>query len=308
MPRMIERRAFKSNPHIEKVADGIYGIRREDDRLLTFVTSGQSNGSPVFYAHGMPGSHVGLPRGIRMTHAGAWVIGVVRPGYGESTRQPGRSVVDFADEVAALADVLELDRFAVVGRSGGGPHALACGARMPDRVSRLAVLACPAPIAMKGWGWIKELAESNQEIYRQQDPRIIENKILDRAFEVRRDPSKLLNDLAPELVPSDVQVLGDIAIKHLLTESYAQALSHGLYGWVDDALALKKPWGFELSDVRADKVTFWAAGDDNFSPVNDTKVMAESIEGATVAIERDAGHFSAAEALPRYLAWAARND
>lgn len=78
------------------------------------------------------------------------LISFDRPGYGGSERLPGRRVADVAADVAAIADAMGLDTFAVVGRSGGGPHSLACAALLPDRVTRVAVLVGLAPRDAQG--------------------------------------------------------------------------------------------------------------------------------------------------------------
>ncbi|MEV5498836.1 alpha/beta fold hydrolase [Nonomuraea fuscirosea] len=108
-------------------------------------------GSPVFYLHGTPGSRVGpLPKHGLLYRLGIRLITYDRPGYGDSDRQVGRQVGDVASDVATIADRLGLDRFAVVGRSGGGPHALACAALLGDRVTRAAVLVGRPRTARRG--------------------------------------------------------------------------------------------------------------------------------------------------------------
>src|ERR1039457_6640174 len=98
-------------------------------RKLSVETLGAPEGKPVFLLHGTPGSRYGpRPRGIILYRLGIRLITYDRPGYSGSDRNRGRSVADAADDVAAIADALGIDRFSVVGRSGGGPHALACAA------------------------------------------------------------------------------------------------------------------------------------------------------------------------------------
>ena len=95
-------------------------------RRLAIEQCGEPEGKPVFLMHGTPGSRLGpRPRAIVLHQLGVRLIAFDRPGYGGSDRKFGRTVADVATDVAAIADALELDRFAVLGRSGGGPHALA---------------------------------------------------------------------------------------------------------------------------------------------------------------------------------------
>src|SRR4051794_15102923 len=96
------------------------------DRIVTYEVAGPPAGLPVFLLHGMPGSSSGpRPRPIVLHRIGVRLISYDRPGYGGSTRQPGRRVVDAVADVDLIAAELGLDRYAVVGRSAGGPHALA---------------------------------------------------------------------------------------------------------------------------------------------------------------------------------------
>ena len=111
--------------------------RAADGRTLAYAEWGNPEGFPVFSLHGTPGSRLGRHYDeSAYVEAGARVITYDRPGYGESERHPGRHVVDCVEDVRALADHLGIDRFAVMGGSGGGPHALAVTARLPHRVTR----------------------------------------------------------------------------------------------------------------------------------------------------------------------------
>src|SRR5690606_26673026 len=112
-----------------------------DGRRLAVEQRGRPDGHPVFLLHGTPGSRLGpRPRASVLYRLGIRLITFDRPGYGGSDRMRGRRVADVAADVACIADALGLGAFAVVGRSGGAPHALACAALMPDRVTRVAAL------------------------------------------------------------------------------------------------------------------------------------------------------------------------
>jgi pimeloyl-ACP methyl ester carboxylesterase len=111
-----------------------------------FAEWGDPDGFPVFSLHGTPQSRFARHYDeSKYAEAGARVITYDRPGYGGSDRHPGRRVVDCVGDVAAIADTLGIERFAVIGGSGGGPHALAVAARLLERVSRAACVVGIAP-------------------------------------------------------------------------------------------------------------------------------------------------------------------
>jgi pimeloyl-ACP methyl ester carboxylesterase len=112
-------------------------VRLADGRQLAVRVSDNPAGYPVIHLHGTPGSRVGpLPRRRVLYELGVRLFSFDGPGYGGADRLVGRRVADVVPDVVAIADELGLTRFAVIGRSGGGPHALACAAMLPDRVIR----------------------------------------------------------------------------------------------------------------------------------------------------------------------------
>src|SRR5919201_6415858 len=121
-------------------------ITTPDGRTLAYVERGPKDGVPLVACHGTPGSRYSRhpDPGIYDRH-GVRAIIYDRPGYGRSDPQPRRSVADAAADVEAITDDFGFDRFAVVGGSGGAPHALACGALLGDRVIRVGALVTPAP-------------------------------------------------------------------------------------------------------------------------------------------------------------------
>src|SRR5690348_12319336 len=121
-------------------------IDLRDGRRVAVEEWGSPSGSPVLLLHGTPGSRLGpVPRPLVLYQLGIRLITFDRPGYGRSDRMPGRRVADVAADVLEIADALGLERFGVLGRSGGGPHALACAALLPERTTRAAVLVGLAP-------------------------------------------------------------------------------------------------------------------------------------------------------------------
>ncbi|WP_328650434.1 alpha/beta hydrolase [Micromonospora sp. NBC_00330] len=281
-------------------------VATPDGRRLAVETSGAADGFPVFLLHGTPGSRSGpRPRGIVLYQLGVRLICYDRPGYGDSDRHEDRRVADAAADVAAIADDLGIERFAVVGRSGGGPHALACAALLPDRVTRAAVLVGLAPVGALDLDWYAGMAESNVEDYGQADDlAALTLNLKVRADEARRDPMTLLEFLRPQLPDEDIRVVDDSAIRRLLTDMYSEALRHGPEGWIDDVLAIRRGWGFDLGAIRVE-VRLWHGEQDRFSPVEHSHWLASRIARAEVQVQPGAAHFGAVEILPQTLNWLA---
>jgi pimeloyl-ACP methyl ester carboxylesterase len=280
---------------------------RHGDRNLAVETSGDLNGFPVFLLHGTPGSRSGpKPRGIVLYRLGVRLICYDRPGYGGSDRHEGRAVADAAADVLAIARHLRLEEFAVVGRSGGGPHALACAASdlLAGAITRAAVLVSIAPADAAGLDWYGGMAASNVDEYSgaTADALSLTRSLTLRVDDIRRDPESLVRVLEPELTPFDLKVVKDVAIRRLLTESYAEAVRRGPDGWIDDALAFRRHWGFDPSSIKV-PVRLWHGAQDTFSPVAHARWLASRIADSEVEVQQGAGHFGAVEILPAMLSW-----
>ncbi|MCX4822061.1 alpha/beta hydrolase [Streptomyces sp. NBC_01142] len=280
-------------------------MRATDGRHLMVERLGDPHGRPVFLLHGTPGSRLGpAPRGMVLYQRGTQLIAYDRPGYGGSDRLAGRSVADVAQDVRAIADELDLEQFAVVGRSGGAPHALACAALMPERVTRAAALVTLAPRDADGLDWFEGMAASNVTEFTRAslDPVGLAERFIVRSAEIRKDPIRLLDDLRRELTDSDRMVVADAGVRSMLLRNYQEALRTSAYGWIDDALAFCSPWGFDPADIK-NPVMLWHGEKDVFSPVGHSRWLAERIPGATAVLEPAAAHFDALHALPRILTW-----
>ncbi|MHA5051348.1 alpha/beta fold hydrolase [Streptomyces sp. SD15] len=280
-------------------------VRTADGRLLRVDVSGDPSGRPVFLLHGTPGSRIGpRPRPMFLYQRGTRLISYDRPGYGGSDRRPGRRVVDVVQDVAAVADAFEVERFAVVGRSGGGPHALACAALLPERVTRAAALVGLAPRDAEGLDWFAGMAQSNISEFRTAftDPERFEAGLIPRSAAIRRNPARLLDELRCDLTDDDRQIVSDTGIRSMLLRNYQEALRTSPYGWIDDVLALTGHWGFDLAEIRV-PVLLWHGAMDAFSPASHASWLAERIPRATVAVEPTAAHFGALPVLPKVLNW-----
>jgi pimeloyl-ACP methyl ester carboxylesterase len=284
-------------------------VKTPDGRTLMAAVWGRSPEDPVFLVHGTPGSRLGqLPVERQLDRLNVRVITYDRPGYGQSDRQPGRRVRNAAEDVAAIADQLGLDTFGVVGRSGGAPHALACAALLPERVTRTAVMVSLAPRSAEGLDWYAGMTDSNIDAFRAAEAGAhrLRPLLAARIEGIREQPRALLQALREELPPADLNVIRDPGLRSSLARNYAEAVRSGDDGWNDDVLAFVQPWGFDPAAITG-RVDLWHGEDDVFSPVEHTKWLAAHIPGAHLMLEPGAAHFAAWRLLPDILCRVALN-
>ncbi|MGW6916145.1 alpha/beta fold hydrolase [Kitasatospora sp. NPDC054939] len=285
-------------------------VKTPDGRTLAVETHGDPRGRPVFLMHGMPGSRIGPhPRSTVLYRLGVRLISFDRPGYGDSSRLPGRRVGAAATDVRIIADDLGLAGFAVVGRSGGGPHALACAALLPDRVLRVAALVSLAPRDAAGLDWYSGMTASNVRTYREAERghHRIADSLEFRSRQIKADPVSLLKGLRPELPPADREVVAVAGIRRMLQSNYREAFRQNADGWIDDILAFTADWGCKVESIAAPTL-LWHGADDQFSPVDHSRWLADHIPGASLFLEPGAAHFGALRVLTQALKWAAGQD
>jgi len=263
-----------------------------DGLELAYLEVGDPEGSPVLYHHGTPGSRlehhpdegVYLDRGIR------W-IAYDRPGYGRSSRDPDRRVASAATYAGALADHLGLERFGLMGVSGGGPHTLACAALLANRVTRAAVLVGAAPSDDPAFDFLEGMAEVNLEEF----GAAVEGKeaitaLLDPQVEtIRSEPDELLDAIASELPAPDQAMLARPEVRAIVRDSFVESVRQGSGGWVDDDLAFAKAWGFELADVPTE-VRLWQGDLDVLVPRSHAEYQAAHLPRAEFELVPNAGH------------------
>ncbi len=239
-------------------------------------------------------------RGLRL-------IGYDRPGYGGSSPLRGRRVVDAARDVAAIADDLGLERFAVWGHSGGGHHALACAAVLPERVVAASCLASDAPFSVvtaEGGDWFRGWSDWHTQFYRamMHDPTILDTVTapeISTREQFRARVSSLLSEV------DRVALTDELVDYAIATEREGQR--DGLAGGRDDALAELAPWGFDLSAIRV-PLQVWHGALDRFVPFVQGEWLVAHLPRAEAHLETDEGHLSLFERrIPEVQAWLARH-
>jgi pimeloyl-ACP methyl ester carboxylesterase len=195
----------------------------------------------------------------------------------------------------------------VIGRSGGAPHALACAAdkRLRDRLICTASLCGLAPYDADGLDWFGDMVASNVTAYQNAAEHHLQALIAtfnQQAERVRNNSQGLINTLRPELVGSDREVMGDVALRRIIAQTHAEALRESVDGWIDDVIALAHPWSVELADITG-PVLLWHGGDDVFIPASHTQWLHRQIGTSELRLKTGIAHFGAIKALPEILSW-----
>jgi pimeloyl-ACP methyl ester carboxylesterase len=269
-------------------------IAAADGRSLTVYDAGDPDGRPILFHHGTPSS--GKPFGPHIAFAqerGIRLVSYDRAGYGDSTRHAGRAVADVVPDVAAIAEALDLGRFATWGLSGGGPHALATAAGLPDRVVAVAAAASVAPPDGPGFELIAGMGEGN----------IVEFGLAREGEEALRPflerETTGLDDLdVGGLVESMRTVLSDLDAAALdgelgeyMLDGFRRSLARGVDGWLDDDLAFVESWGFKLEAITQPALVIQGR-QDLMVPWDHGEWLARNVPSAESWLREDEGHIT----------------
>lgn len=267
--------------------------------------AGDPGGAPVVVHHGTPGcgllagawSRDAAERGIRL-------VGFDRPGYGGSDRHPDRSVAAVAADTAAVADALGADSFRTWGVSGGGPHALACAALLPDRVTSAAVIGSVAPFDAAGLDWMGGMGQGNIEEFSAAlaGPDVLGPLLAqESASLVAGGPAGLTAEMATILPPVDAAALtGEFA--EFIYTWMATGLRSGHDGWLDDDLAFVRPWSFDPATIAV-PVLMLHGRQDLMVPFPHAQWLSERIPGVTARLTDQDGHLNLLAQVSRVHGW-----
>jgi pimeloyl-ACP methyl ester carboxylesterase len=295
------------------LAERLRTVVAPDGRTVGFARWGDPDGFPVFGNHGCPGCRLARwPDETLYADLGVLLITRDRPGYAKSTRRHGRSVVDDVDDLVLVADHLGIDRFAVSGASGGGPHALACAARLPHRVVAANVAVSPAPVGPGGMeydAWINGMDPENVAFSKLEiagdEPQLtekLEELRLHIASNVAADPTVGIENFT--LSDADKASANHPEVARVMVESDLEWTQGDVGGWVDDSLALARPWGFDLNEIAVPVLLSYGLTD-VFVPPDHGRWLAKRIPGCEAWVDDEAGHFDPdpANGLRRRLQW-----
>ena len=261
-----------------------------DGRELAWLEFGDPSGTPVIGFHGTPGSRFQLVVDEEPVRAaGVRLISVDRPGYGHSTYQPDRKLADWPPDVGQLADHLGLDRFGVIGVSGGGPHALVCAALMGGRVAAAGVLSGVGRLGAPG---AEDAMMPSNVLVTKLGRR--STKPLEAVFGVmtrvqRRWPDQTMRLMAKQLPEADAVIIRRPEVRRMFIQETRRASPTTAKASAQDFQLFVRDWGFRLEDIVV-PVHFWQGDADRNVPVAHARQMAAAIPGAVLHEVPGGGH------------------
>lgn len=274
-------------------ASGGKTMTLRDGRTLGYMEYGDPRGKPVMFCHGTPGSRrFHHPDATIATTLGVRLIAADRPGYGLSTFQRGRRLLDWPDDLAQLADALGIDRFAVVGLSGGGPHTLACAHKLAGRLTHIGLVASTAPLdipsATEGMapGNRRSLAITRAVPF-------FALRVL-YAWAVRaelRNPEAWLESQSAQLAEADRAVRTSAAWRQMELDNVREAYRQGARGHAWEGRLFTQPWGFRVADTPT-QVHLWQGEADTLVPVSMGRYLAAAIPNCVPTFLPNVGHLS----------------
>jgi pimeloyl-ACP methyl ester carboxylesterase len=267
--------------------DGVLTL--PDGRELAWRWWGEEGGTPVLKLQGTPGSRlfrnhnpqVQLGLGVRYLMAD-------RPGYGGSTRKPGRGIADFADDLVALLDLHGLNRVRVMGTSGGGPHGLAIAARHPDRITAASVIVGAVPLEPDE---VSHLVGVNAQGYAAAEKGWEELHELLVGVSERILGAEGMQGVLSDAPPADRAIMESAAWQQMSRINAAEALRQGADGWADESFSLHQKWVFDPRDIKA-SVTWWCSAEDKNVPLSASRRGASQLAQVDLRVWHNEGHFA----------------
>jgi pimeloyl-ACP methyl ester carboxylesterase len=278
-------------------------VQTTDGRSLDVLDAG-GDGVPLLYHSGTPSGAVPWPAGIAAAQgAGLRWLTYSRPGYGSSAAQPRRTVADAVADSAVVLDALGLGEFLTFGWSGGGPHALACAALLPDRCLGAATVAGVAPSTEPDFDFLAGMGDDNVEEYS------LSRQGRDTLAPALEEMSQPFREVTGEHI---VEAMGSLlsepdlaALQGPLADYVAAMVRESVRvsaeGWVEDDLAFCEPWGFDLASITV-PVAIWQGSEDRMVPFSHGQWLAARVPTARAHLLEGVGHISLVARLPEILA------
>ena len=254
--------------------------------ILSWNEYGSTDGEPVFYFHGIPGSRLEVkPADSIAQDFGIRLIATDRPGYGDSDLQESFKPLDWPGIITQLADSLSIHKFSILSYSGGGLYALACAHVIPDRVNKITLISSSAPYNFDvmqssvhaNFKPLYDLVAADYE------------SALEQISQMAASPETLLSIYEASLPSEDINVLSDKNIRTQILENLTLATSKGVEGFTSDLRSFSLPWQFKLEDIRT-KIEVWHGHKDQIIGFPVAEYLASSLESTSTRFHENGGH------------------
>ncbi len=271
-------------------------LRLRDGRTLGYLEVGNRDGPPILHFHGHGSSRLEARLiAEQATIAGVRLIALDRPGIGLSDPKPGAAILSWPDDVVEVANQLDLDRFAVAGVSGGGPYALACACRCPDRLTAVGLISSVAPPSFMRkagpsrsrltWTALEHLPAWLFRLFVRLSMRGLASSS-DAAIEA------YLVQNAAQLGAADARLLANPEVRHTFAVAVAEGYRQGIQAPLDEGLRLARDWGFRVDEIAFEKIFLWHGEQDRIVPVSAVRQLARALPQCTATFYPDDGHLS----------------
>jgi pimeloyl-ACP methyl ester carboxylesterase len=300
IPRLARRTRSPAVNEIARSEDRL--VRLRDGRRLGYAEYGAADGSPVLYFHGLGTTRFSCPPYDDVAaRLGVRLIAVDRPGLGLSDPHRRRGLLDWPVDVAQLADQLGIGRFSVVGWSGGGPYAAACGYALPHRVKAVGLVSAPAPLTGEPAADYLRRFDRTAARAAGRAPWMIRLALWHWGRPQRRDPVRYFDESVADMIEADRAVLAHPELRFRMIANSAELYRQGGRGMYTEALVLARRWGFSLQEIRV-PVHIWHGERDDTVPVAMARYLARSIQGSQATYYPDDGHHLLYRRWPEILA------
>lgn len=264
-------------------------IRLGDGRALGYAEYGDPAGRPVFFFQGTPSSRLVRPDEGITRALGARLIVVDRPGFGLSDFQPGRTLLDWPNDVVQAAERLGIGRFAVVGISGGGPYVAACAFKIPARLTAAALVSSGGPVdapgATEGMPWVRRAGAA----IARQAPWLL-HPLIWLLQNPGRDPERFFERYTRHNPEADRLLLAQPEFQRMLKASYAESVRQGTRGFAWEVRLVSRSWGFRLEEISM-RVHLWHGEADTSTPLAMAQYLARALPNCQATFLPDEGHF-----------------
>jgi pimeloyl-ACP methyl ester carboxylesterase len=265
-----------------------------DGRRIGCLEVGAADGFPVFHFHGNGSSRLEvLLLADAAASDGVRLIGLDRPGIGNSDTAPGRSLLDWPHDVAEVADRLDIERFAVEGFSAGGAYALACAHRIAHRLTGCGLISsiCPPELVCQAApGWMRALwwvAQHQPELAHAWMRMLLPDTMSGEAGAERR-----LRRITSWLARPDREVVRRPLVRPALVRSMSESRRHGAAANRREILELVRGWNVPIERIALREVFLWHGEQDRLTPIGPARLLAERLPHCTAAFYGSEGHFS----------------